>query len=302
MYDIVIIGAGCAGMTAAVYAQRAGKKSLILEKETFGGQISFSPCVENFPSIKKISGNEFSDQLFEQATSLGSDAELENVLEITNDGDFKIVKTDYNTYKCKAVIIATGVLHRHLGLPFEDDFIGAGISFCAVCDGAFYKNKTVAVVGGGNTALQDAIYLSDFCKKVYLIHRRDSFRGEQHLVDVISKKDNIALVLDSVVTSLCGENALDGIDVQNVKTNATSHLDIDGLFVAIGQIPNNSAFSSIVNLDEQGFIIADETCKTNTSGIFVAGDCRTKEVRQLTTAAADGATSAIAACKYIDSL
>ena len=268
MYDIVIIGAGYAGMTAAVYAQRAGKKSLILEKETFGGQISFSPCVENFPSIKKISGNE----------------------------------TDYNTYKCKAVIIATGVLHRHLGLPFEDDFIGAGISFCAVCDGAFYKNKTVAVVGGGNTALQDAIYLSDFCKKVYLIHRRDSFRGEQHLVDVISKKDNIALVLDSVVTSLCGENALDGIDVQNVKTNATSHLDIDGLFVAIGQIPNNSAFSSIVNLDEQGFIIADETCKTNTSGIFVAGDCRTKEVRQLTTAAADGATSAIAACKYIDSL
>jgi thioredoxin reductase (NADPH) len=299
MHDIVIIGAGCAGMTAALYAARAGRSVLLLESENFGGQITFSPRVENFPSIGAISGSEFADNLFEQISALGVETELERVTGVRDGGTVKTVVTEDGEHDCKAVIIATGVRHRALGLPGEEELTGKGVSYCAVCDGAFYKGGTVAVVGGGNTALQDALFLSQYCKKVYLIHRRGSFRGEEQLVSAVKGKDTIELVLDSVVESLEGGGMLTGITVRNTVSSETKELPADGLFVAIGQKPDNDAFSELVSLDADGFIIASEDCKTSAEGIFAAGDCRTKEVRQLTTAAADGAVAALAACRYI---
>lgn len=299
MHDIVIIGAGCAGMTAALYAARAGRGVLLLESENFGGQITFSPRVENFPSISQISGSEFADNLFEQVSALGVETELERVTGIRDGGTVKTVVTEDGEHDCKAVIIATGVKHRMLGLPGEEELTGSGVSYCAVCDGAFYKGGCTAVVGGGNTALQDALFLSQYCKKVYLIHRRSSFRGEERLVNAVKRKGNVELALDSVVESLEGGGTLTGITVKNVVTGETKALAVDGLFVAIGQNPDNTAFKKLVNLDTDGFIIASEDCQTSAKGIFAAGDCRTKEVRQLTTAAADGAVAALAACRYI---
>lgn len=295
MHDIIIIGAGCAGLTAAVYACRAGKSVLVLEKETFGGQIAFAAEVENFPSIKRISGAAFANNLFEQATDAGAEIGLEDVLRVIDKGDTKTVVTEDGEHECKAVIIATGVTRGRLGVPREEELTGAGVSYCAVCDGAFFKGKSVAVAGGGNTALQDAAYLSELCEKVYLIHRRDSFRAEKRLVDAAAQKPNVEFILNSVVSGLVGGDALTGVLVTDNASKNSVTLPADGLFVAVGHVPNNGAFADLVELDGAGFIVAGENCKTSADGVFAAGDCRQKEVRQLTTAAADGAVAALQA-------
>ena len=294
MYDIIIIGAGPAGLTAAIYAARAGKSVLVYEKEGIGGQIAFSPRVENYPGIRSVSGSEFADNLYEQALSFGVDIELETVVGIETNGDIKTVLTEGGKEQCKKIIIATGVQHKKLGLPEEDDYVGRGVSYCAVCDGAFFKNSDVAVVGGGNAALRSAQMLAGICSKVYLIHRRNEFRGEKMIVDELSSLENVEFVLDSVVTSVKGDGDLSSVEIENKITGIRTSLDVSALFVCVGQVPSNEAFKDIISLDENGYIIAGEDCKTNIDGIFAVGDCRTKTVRQLTTAAADGAVAALA--------
>lgn len=302
VYDIIIIGGGCAGLTAAVYARRAGKTVLIIEKEAFGGQISTAPNVENFPGFKSISGLEFSDRLLEQATELGADIELDTVKSVFVNEEIKTVNTEYGSFKGKAIIIATGVKHRKMELPKEGTLTGRGVSYCAVCDGTFYKNKEVAVYGGGNAALQEAIYLSNICSKVLLIHRREVFRGDASLVEQAKKCQNIEIKLNAVIKSLQGDSSLTGITVADKITGEETEINISGLFVSIGHVPNNDIFKDTVRLDEHGFIAAGEDCKTDVPGIFTAGDCRRKQFRQLTTAAADGSIAASEAAKYIDSL
>ena len=303
MYDIIIIGAGPAGLTAAVYARRAGKTVLLIEKETFGGQITLSPHVENYPFAKPMSGSELSEILVDQVMNLGAEVEVDTVTAVNKEADGSFtVKTEYGSFESRAIIIATGLRHRRLGVPGEDRFIGRGISFCAVCDGAFYRDKTVAVVGGGNTAVQDAIYLSKLAKKVYLVHRRSEFRAEKRVTEGLSACPNIELVLDSVPVECKGDTALSALTVKNKFTEEERELAVDGVFVAIGQEPNNAAFRELVDLDPSGFIAADESCRTKDPAVFVAGDCRTKAVRQLVTAGADGGVAAIAACEYIDEL
>lgn len=296
-YDIIIIGAGCAGLTASIYAARAGKRVLILENESIGGQIASSPKVENYPGFASISGIEFSDKLYEQAEALGVELELDKAKDIIDNRNYKIVKTEYGEYTCKSVIIATGVKHRHLDIENAEKYTGKGISYCAVCDGAFYKGKDVTVVGGGNAAIQSAIMLSNICNKVYLIHRRNAFRCEQKLSDEINSIHNIELVLNSTIKDIKGNEKITDIIVEN-NLGEQNTIKAEGLFVLIGQIPENQIFVNIVNLDEAGYIVAKEDCKTNCPGIFVAGDCRTKSIRQLTTAAADGAVAALAACDF----
>lgn len=298
-YDIIIIGAGTAGMTAAVYARRAGKSVLLLEAELFGGQIAYSPCVENFPAMPAISGTEFSDKLLEQVQALGADIELECVTAIA-DGDAKTVTTDYGVYECDALIAAVGMSHRKAELENEDRLTGRGVSYCAVCDGAFFKGKNVYVYGGGNTALQDAVFLSDLCESVTVIHRRDKFRGDEKLVEKLKLRDNVHFLLENVITAVDGEDKLQSITVKSTATGDEQELSADGLFIAIGQIPKTEVLKGVINLDDWGFVSSGEDCLTDKAGIFAAGDCRAKEVRQLTTAAADGAVAATAACSYID--
>lgn len=294
MYDVIIIGAGPAGLTAAIYLGRAGKKVLILEKNVYGGQIVNSKEVENYPAISKISGFEFSNNLYNQAKNFGAELKYETVVNLTKD---KEVTTNRGKYQAKSIIIATGLSNRTLEIDGVDSFIGRGISYCATCDGNFFKDKVVAVVGGGNTALEDAIFLSNICKKVYIIHRRTTFRGEKILQDILNKKENIEFVLNSNVVKINGNELLESIIINT--NNEERELQIDGLFLAIGQIPNNS-YIDIIELDEKGYAIANEDCKTNIDGIYVAGDFRTKKVRQLVTAASDGATAAINAIEYIE--
>lgn len=300
MYDIIIIGGGPAGLTAALYACRANKKTLVIEKETFGGQITFSPKVENIPGFISLTGNEFAEKLVEQVLEQGADVESCEVLEI-KDGDIKTVVTDDSKYQCKAVIIATGAKHRMLGIKDEEKYVGEGISFCAVCDGAFYKNKTVAVVGGGNSALQEAILLSDLAKKVYVVQNLDFLTGEKKLSDQLYKLENVEVITGVTVESFLGDSELKGIVIKD-SAGESRELSVDGLFIAIGLIPQNEAFKNVIKLDGRGYAVVDETCESATRGIFVAGDCRTKKIRQVTTAAADGATAALAACDYIDSI
>lgn len=300
MYDIIIIGGGPAGLTAALYACRANKKTLVIEKETFGGQITFSPKVENIPGFISLTGNEFAEKLVEQVLEQGADVESCEAMEI-RDGEIKTVVTDDGEYQGKSVIIATGAKHRMLGIDEEERFVGEGISFCAVCDGAFYKNKTVAVVGGGNSALQEAILLSDTAKKVFVVQNLDFFTGEKKLVEQLEQLDNVEIILGVTVDSFVGDNELEGIVIKN-SAGETRKLELDGLFVAIGLIPQNEAFKNVVKLDGRGYAEVDESCETETKGIFVAGDCRTKKIRQVTTAAADGAIAALAACDYVDGL
>lgn len=299
IYDMIIVGAGTAGLSAAIYGARAGKKVLVLEANTYGGQIVRSPEVENYPGIAHISGYEFAQNLYEQAVNLGAEVEFENVVEIRADGREKYVVTEDNEYTALSVILATGAINRPLGVEGEDDFVGAGISYCATCDGAFFKGKDVAVVGGGSTALEDALFLSVYCRKVYLIHRRDAFRGEQKYVDNLKTKDNIEFVLNSQVTALHGDSFLEAVEVKDKVSGETRTIPVSGLFVAIGQMPQNDSFANLIQLDKSGYIAAGEDCRTNVEGIFTAGDCRTKTVRQLTTAASDGATAALAACEYL---
>lgn len=299
MYDIIIVGAGTAGMSAAIYGLRAGKKVLMLEGRSYGGQIINTPEVENYPGIKKVSGFEFATNLYQQATDLGAEIIYEKVESIRDNKESKTVVTEENEYETKTVIIATGAKNRPLGLDKEKELTGAGVSYCATCDGMFFRGKDVAVVGGGSTALEDAVFLSNFCDKVYVIHRRDSFRGEDKLVKALESKENVFFVLDSVVVELKGENILSGISVKNVNNGVITEIDVKGVFIAVGQEPDNHAFSELIELDEKGYVRAGEDCITNVEGIFTAGDCRTKNVRQLTTAASDGAVAALAACEYM---
>lgn len=298
MYDIIVIGGGPAGLTAALYALRADKRVLVLEGAGFGGQIVYTHAVENFPGIRRISGAEFADALLDQVMAAGGDVEFDSVTGI-KDGDVKTVITETTEYTARAVIVATGVKHRLLGIDGESELTGNGISFCAVCDGAFYNGKRVAVVGGGNAAVEDALYLADIAEKVYIVHRRREFRAEERLVRMMKSRENIEPVLSSTVSRLLEENGLAGAEVTNSENGEKRILVIDGLFVAVGQIPRNDIFEGLLKLDKDGYISAGEDCRTNVRGIFAAGDCRTKAVRQLTTAAADGASAAIAACEYI---
>ncbi|MEE3468380.1 MAG: FAD-dependent oxidoreductase [Eubacterium sp.] len=299
MFDIVIIGAGTAGLSAAIYGTRAGKRVLVLEQTTYGGQIVNTPDIENYPGIAHISGFEFAKGLYDQAMELGATYKAEKVIGIEDQGEVKLVRTTEREYRVKAVIIATGAKNRPLGLDREQELVGAGVSYCATCDGAFFRQMDVAVVGGGNTALEDAAFLSNYCNTVYVIHRRKEFRGDEKDVAVLREKKNVKFVLDSVVVGMLGFGMLEGILVKNVKTEKTQEIKVSGLFIAIGQQPDNQAFADLVTLDEQGYIVADESCETGVDGIYAAGDCRTKTVRQLTTAAADGAVAALAAAKYI---
>ena len=302
MHDIIIVGAGPAGMTAAVYALRADKSVLLIEKETFGGQITFSPKVENYPGFLQISGTELADHLLTQVTEHGADIELCEVVGIVDNGKAKTVLTDIGEFEAKSVIIATGAKHRHLGVEGEDELIGAGISFCAICDGAFYAGKKVGVVGGGNSAIVEAMMLAETCSEVGIIQNLSTLTGEVKMAQALLDKPNVTAIYDTVVEGFERDELLTGVKLHNTKTDEHYSLPVDGLFVAIGHAPENKAFESITALDGYGYITADERCLTDTPGVFVAGDCRTKAVRQITTATADGAVAALAACKYIDSL
>lgn len=299
MYDIIIIGAGPAGLTAAIYAQRAGKSCLVIERGAFGGQISLSPKLENYPGFTEISGAEFSDRLLEQAMALGAEIELDEVTGVEDNGETKTVTTLSGSFEAKALIVAAGAKHRRLGLEREEELTGMGVSYCAVCDGAFFKGLTVAVAGGGSSALQDALLLSDTCEKVYLIYR-STIRGERKLVEALEKRANVEFVPGGVVSALKGENELEAITVRT--ETGEREISLQGLFVAIGYAPDNAAFAGVLALDKWGYAASGEDCLSPTPGVYAAGDCRSKRVRQVTTAVADGAVAALAACEYIDSL
>jgi len=299
MVDIIIIGAGPAGMTAAIYARRASKTVLVLEAMSYGGQIINTPDIENYPVAAHISGFDFATKVYEQAKALGAAFKFEKAVEIRDNGDSKTVVTAKNAYDAKAVIIATGSENRKLGIEGEDKLVGRGVSYCATCDGAFFRNKQVAVVGGGNTALEDALYLADIAETVYLIHRRDQFRGEDSTVEKLRQRANVQFVYNSQVTRLNADKRLQSIEVTDKQGNVTT-LEVSGLFVAVGRIPENQNFASVVELDGAGYALAAENCRTKTPGVFVAGDNRVKEVRQLVTATADGAVAATEAIKFIN--
>ena len=304
MHDIIVVGGGPAGMTAALYALRNGKSVLVIEKESFGGQMTQSPKIENYPGKLQVSGMELADEMMDQILEQGADIEIETVAGVSRDGEGWIVATEEGgAYEAKAVVIATGVKHRMLGLPGEDDLVGDGISYCAVCDGDFYTDKVVCVVGGGNSALQDAILLAEKCKEVIMLLRRQVFRGEEKLQEVLLSHTNVSTRMDVVISSLiAGSNGLEAVEIANRTTGEKQRVDCDGLFVAIGLVPENGAFAELADLNDWGYFDSDESCTTKTPGIFVAGDCRNKEIRQITTATADGAVAALAACRYIDML
>ena len=299
MYDIIVVGAGPAGLTAALYARRAEKSVLIIEKSTFGGQMTYSPKIENYPGTGALSGNELADKMVEQVLEQGAEIELAKVTAIRDEGETKRVITEDGEFLCRAVILAVGVKHRQLGLARENELVGKGISFCAVCDGAFYRNMTVAVIGGGNSALQEALLLSEGCSKVYLIQNLDEFTGEIALVNKLKKRDNVEFIMGTVVTELVGENELSAIRLKS-NCGQEDELKVDGMFVAIGLIPCNTPFAEVAKLNEYGYFDSDETCRTVSEGMYVAGDCRSKTIRQVTTATADGASAALAACRYLE--
>lgn len=302
MTDIIVVGAGPAGLTAALYARRAEKSVLILEKANFGGQMTFSPKIENYPGFQAVSGSELADTMVEQVLAQGAELELEEVLSIEKKDGFFTVTTDTTTRDAKAVILATGAKHRLLGLEKEEDFTGDGISYCAVCDGAFYKGQKVAMVGGGNSALQEAILLADLCESVTIIQNLDFLTGEKKLCDIVTALPNVKIITGAIVTGILGDNTFRGIEISHVATGEKEELTFDGLFVAIGLAPENGAFENLVELDKVGYITSSEACTTSTPGIFTAGDCRTKAIRQVSTAIADGAVAALAASRYIDAL
>ncbi len=301
MYDIIIIGAGPAGLTAAVYAGRAEKSVLVLERETFGGQITHSPRVENYPGFLQMSGNEFAEKLLEQAMNQGAEIELDTALAVEKKDGVFTVKGESADYEGKTVIIATGAAHRRLGLPNEDKFTGEGVSYCAVCDGAFYNGKDVAIIGGGNSALQEAVLLSKSCKSVTVIQNLPYLTGESKLQKELENKENVKIILSSIVHSINGGDIFEGITIENTETKEKTDLTFDGIFVAIGQQPMNEPFKNNVKLNDWGYVDADESCVPESEeGIFVAGDCRSKRIRQIATAISDGAVAALAACSYID--
>ena len=304
MYDIIIIGSGPAGLTAALYARRAEKSVLVIEKETFGGQITHSPRVENYPGFEEISGSELGERLLSQAMAQGAEIEFDTVVGITGEPGAYTVKCEGCEKTAKSVIIAAGSKHRTLGLEGEEAYTGEGISYCAVCDGAFYRDRTVAIIGGGNTALQEANMLADIAKKVYVIQNLGFFTGEKNLVSRLDGRDNVEAILSTVVTDIIGVDGFRGIKIKNTESGETRELYVDGIFVAIGQVPENEPFKNFVSLNGYGYIEAGEECVPRGAmpGIFVAGDCRTKTIRQVTTATADGAVAALAASRFVDSL
>ena len=302
MYDIIVIGGGVAGLMAALYARRASKSVLVIEKETFGGQITFSPKVENIPGFTQISGNEYAERLVEQVLEQGADMESMTVTEIIDNGNTKTVVTDETEFSSRAVIVATGARHRVLGLEGEAELIGNGISFCAVCDGAFYSGQTVAVVGGGNSALQEAILLSDLVSKLYIIQDLEYLTGEAKLAEQIRAKENVEIICGARVNKyISDESGIKGIEI-SLSDGSYRNIDADGVFLAVGLIPQNEPFENVLSIDKRGYADSGEDCNTKTKGIFVAGDCRAKRIRQVTTAAADGAVAALAACEYVDSI
>ena len=299
LYDILIVGGGPAGLTAALYAARAGKSALLIERDSIGGQIVFSPLVENYPALPHVSGAAFANSLYEQVEALGVTIETAEVSAADRTESGFRLTTDLGAREGRALILATGVQHRSLGLPDEEDLVGAGISYCAVCDGAFYAGRDVAVVGGGDTALQDALFLSGVCRAVTLIVRRDRFRGEAALVKKLAEKPNISVRFNSVPTGyLTREGELTGLKLHT--PDGARDLLVDGVFLAVGQVPCSEAFAALVGTDAAGYYEAGEDCRTDVPGVFAAGDCRVKGVRQLTTAVGDGAVAALAACDWVD--
>lgn len=301
MFDVIIIGSGVAGMTAALYALRSEKSVLVLEKESYGGQIAKSPKVENYPTKKSVSGADLSDEIFDQIIDLGVTFELEDVQSVKKVGDTFEIKTDYNTYESKSVIIANGASARKLNLKNEEKLIGNGVFYCAICDGPFYKGKDVVLVGDGNSAMQYAIMLASYCKSVTMVTMYDKFFGEMGLEQVIRKTSNIKIIPNAVASALNGEEKLESIEFTSADSSKFT-ISAEALFVAIGQVPDNNKFANLVDLDDAGYIKADETCSTKTPGLFVAGDTRTKKIRQVATAVGDGAVAGTSAVNYVNSL
>ena len=301
MYDVIVVGGGPAGLTAALYAARAGKDVLVLERESTGGQINYSPLVDNYPGLPGMSGSQFAQALTQQAQDQGVHLRMEEITFLRTQNGLLELTTPQGRYSAPALVLATGVTHRKLGLEGEDELVGAGVSYCAVCDGAFYQGRPVAVVGGGDTALQEALFLSARCSKVTLIHRRDLFRGESRLVEQLRGRDNVEFLLSAAVEKLhAGPEGLTGLTVRDLKGDQTLELAVDGLFVAVGQQPQNQLFANLVMTDDRGYFLAGEDCATSLPGVFAAGDCRVKSVRQLTTAVGDGAVAGLAASRYVD--
>ena len=302
MYDIIIVGGGPAGLTSAIYALRAGKTVLVIEKNGFGGQIAFSPKVENIPGTRSISGADFADKLTDHAMDLGAEVELEKVISVEKNGEIFTVSTEEGSnYQAKAVILAVGVKHRTLGLPGEEELIGNGISFCAVCDGAFYTGQKVAMIGGGNSALQEALLLAEVCEKVTIVQNLAFLTGEKKLADALAEKENVEIIYSTVVSEYITENGeMKGLRLHNDETGEESQIAVDGTFLAVGLMPENDAFAHLTKLNDWGYFDSAEDCTTQTPGLFVAGDCRSKTIRQVVTAAGDGAVAAMAACRYLD--
>ena len=302
VYDIIIVGGGPAGLTAAIYGLRAGKTVLVIEKNGFGGQIAYSPKVENIPGTKVISGAEFADHLTDQAMALGADMELEKVIRVEKTAEgFAVHTEEGSAFYGKTVILAVGVKHRTLGLPGEEELIGNGISFCAVCDGAFYAGQEVAMIGGGNSALQEALLLSEVCKKVTVVQNLSGFTGEKKLADALMQKENVTAYFNTVVAGYeTTDGALTGLKLHNDQTGEEFHISVDGVFLAVGLMPENDPFAEHADLNNWGYFDSAEDCRTKTEGLFVAGDCRSKYIRQVVTASADGAIAAMAACRYLD--
>ena len=298
VYDVIIVGAGIAGMTAAIYAKRANRSVLVLESKIYGGQIINTFNIANWPGEPGISGVDLSQNIYKQMDDLGVEIEYSEVVAVKDNGEIKEVETDDGIYIGRSLIVAVGSVDRKMEIPREQEMAGRGVSYCATCDGAFYKDKDVVVVGGGNTAFYDALYLADVAKKVYLVHRRDSFRADAILVEKVRAKKNMEFVLEAHPVGILGEKKVEGLVVEN-KDGEKQNLVVDGIFVAVGRVPATKVFSGLIDLDESGYIVAGEDCHTSCPGIFVAGDCRTKTTRQLVTAAGDGAVAANEAVRYL---
>ena len=299
MYDLIIVGSGPAGLTAAIYARRADKSVLVIEKETFGGEITHSPKVENYPGFAELSGNELAEKLLEQAMGLGAEIEMDTITDVEGQGPFT-VRGENATYEGKTLIIASGSKHRRLGVPGEEELTGNGVSYCAVCDGPFYSGRSVAVIGVGNSALQQAVMMSEYCTKVTVCQNLDFLTGEKKLQDILAKRDNVEIILGVTVDRLEGEEELSAVVLNKTATGEKITLNPDGLFVAVGQAPENEPFKAVCDIDQWGYIVSDETCTTKTPGVYAAGDCRTKSIRQIVTATGDGAVAALAACRYLE--
>ena len=301
MTDIIIVGGGPAGMTAALYARRNNKTVLVLEKNGFGGQITYSPKVENIPGNLQISGNEFAEKFLDQILAQGAEIDFAAVTSLEKSAEGFTVHTDGGDFESRAVILATGVKHRMLGLEGENELVGQGISFCAVCDGEFYRDRTVVVAGGGNSALQEAILLTENCKEVVMVQDLDFLTGEKKSQDVLFSRPNVKAITGTTLKALRVEDGkLTGVVTEKTATGERSTIPCDGLFVAIGLIPENGAFAELAALNDWGYFDSGEDCLTQTEGLFVAGDCRSKSLRQVVTASADGAMAAVAACRYLE--